>query len=126
MSGRSLPVESGDASEDVDCATLNAVLVLEGHVAVLDLDRDRHQHRVAGNLHEISPHIKRHQVDVDFVADDFFEILELDRRGSLQFGKLLEAIEFLGLQILIERGWPSCSIPPLVKRLALLAIPICS
>src|ERR1035441_5300636 len=32
--------QSGDAAEDIDCAALNAVLILERDVAVLDLDGD--------------------------------------------------------------------------------------
>src|SRR5271167_2756721 len=65
------PSQSGDASKDVDGATLNAVLVLEGHVAILDLDRNRNQHGIAGDLHKVGPDIEGHQIDADLVADDF-------------------------------------------------------
>ena len=82
----------------------HAVFVLEGDVAVLDLDRDRNQHGVAGDLHEVRAHVEGHQVDADLVADDFFQVLELDGRGGLQLGELLEAVKLLGLQILVERS----------------------
>ncbi len=94
--------ERRHASEDIDRAALHAVLVLESDVAVLDLNRDRNQNRVAGHLHEVRSHIERHQVDADLVADHFFQILELHGRRRLQFGKLFQTVEFLGLQILIE------------------------
>jgi len=61
-------------------------------------------------FHEVGAHVEGHQIDAEFVADDFFQIFKLDGGSSLQLGKLLEAIEFLGLQILIERT--ACRVAP--------------
>src|SRR5207245_9202892 len=84
--------ERRHAPEDIDGAAFHAVLVLERDVAVLDLNRDWNQHRVAGDLHEVRSHIKGHQVDGDLVSHHFFQILELYGRSRLQFGKLFETI----------------------------------
>src|SRR5580658_5208688 len=44
--------ERSHAPEDVDRTALHTVLVLESDVAVLDLNGDWNQHRIAGHLHE--------------------------------------------------------------------------
>src|ERR1700690_3105741 len=96
--------QSGDAPEDIDRAAHDTVLVLEGDVAVLDLDSDGNQHGIAGDLHEVGPDVERHQVDADFVGNDFFQILELDRRSGLQLGKLFQTLKLIGLQVVAH--WP--------------------
>src|ERR1700733_12874303 len=95
--------QCGDSAEDVDRTALDAVLVLEGDVAVFNLDSNRNQNRVAGYAHKVGANIERHEVVSDFAGDDFFQIFELNGRGCLKFGKLLEAVELLGLQVLVER-----------------------
>ncbi len=101
---RDSPGDSGDTSEDVDRAALNAVLGREGDVLVLDLQRHRNQHRVARHLHVIGADLKRHQVDVDLVADDLFQVLELDWRRRLHLGQHLQLVELLGCSADPARG----------------------
>src|ERR1035438_10807836 len=96
--------QSGDAAEDIDCAALDAVLILERDVAVLDLDGDGYQHGIAGDLHEVGPDVERHQVNADLMGNDFFQVLELDCGRGLQLGKLFQALELIGLQRVAH--WP--------------------
>ena len=49
-------------------------------------------------------HVERHQVGDDLGIDDFFQILELDRRRRLQLGKLLQAVELLGCLVWSSSG----------------------
>src|SRR5258708_19578967 len=69
--------ERRHATEDIDGAALHAVLVLERDVALLDLNRDRNQHRIAGTLHEARSHTKTHKIDVDLVPHHSFHALDL-------------------------------------------------
>src|ERR1035438_9984820 len=87
--------QSGDAPEDIDRAAHDTVLVLDG---------DGYEHGIAGDLHEVGPDVERHQVDADFVGNDFFQILELDRRSGLQLGKLFQTLKLIGLQVVAH--WP--------------------
>ncbi len=97
--------DSGHATEDVDRAPLNAVLGDKGNVLVLHLQRDGNQHRVAGDLHVIGAHLEGHQVDVDLVADDLFQVLELDLGRRLDLGHHLQLVElFAVLQTLHRAG----------------------
>ena len=89
--------EGGDPDENIHGAALHPVFVDKGNVAILDLDGHGNQHRVAGDPHKISAHIKRHQVDVDLVADHFFQIFEFHGGGFLQLVELFQTIKLLGL-----------------------------
>ena len=95
--------EGRDPAENIHRSALHAVLVDKGNVAIFHLDRDRHQHRVAGHPHKISAHIKRHQVHADLVADHFFQVLELHRGRFLQFVELFQAVKLFGL--LLRGEW---------------------
>src|SRR5712691_3836801 len=45
--------QRGYPAKDIDGATLHAIFVGKCDIAILHLDRDRNQHRVAGNFHKI-------------------------------------------------------------------------
>ena len=89
--------QRGQASEDVHRAALNAVFVDKRDVAILHLDCDRHQHGVAGDLHEVGAHIERHGIEDHLGVNFFFKIRELHLRSRLQFGVLLQTIKLFGL-----------------------------
>src|SRR5207253_7327525 len=69
--------QSCDPAKNVYQPALDIILLLEGNVPVLDLDSDGNQNRIGGNLHEVGPHIERHEVVADVAADHLFQILEL-------------------------------------------------
>ena len=90
--------QRGQAREDIDRSLLNAVFVDEGDVAIPHLDRDRHQHGIAGDFHEVGSHVERHRVEDHLGVNLFGEVRELNLRSGLQLGELLQAVELLGLQ----------------------------
>src|SRR5271166_1014352 len=58
-------------TENVDRSPLNAIFADKRDVLALDLQRHRHQHRIARYLDEIGPNFERHQIYIDLVADNF-------------------------------------------------------
>ena len=96
------PAKGCDSSEDIHCAALHSIFVLEGDIAVLYLKGYGNQHRIAGHFHKVSAHIKGHQIHADLVAHHFFQVLELDSGRLAQLGKLLQTIKLLRLQVLVE------------------------
>src|SRR6267143_2683444 len=74
---------------------MHSIAIAERHLLVLDLNRDGHQDRIAGNTHEIGPIVKVDLIADDSRADNFLEILELNRRRLLHLYKLLEPGEFI-------------------------------
>src|SRR5438270_2188857 len=94
--------QSCDPAKNVHQPALHFILFLKGNVPVLDLDSDGNQNRIGGNFHEVGPHVERHEVVADVAADYLFQILELHCRGTLQSGKLGNAIKLGGLVLLGE------------------------
>src|SRR6266566_9802122 len=74
---------------------MHSIAIAERHLLVLDLNRDGHQDRITGNTHEIGPIVKIDLIADDSRADNFLEILELDRWRLLHLYKLLEPGEFI-------------------------------
>src|SRR5229473_8449624 len=74
---------------------MHAVPIAEGHLLVLDLNRDGHQDRIAGNAHEVGAIVERDLIADDSRADNLFEIRELNRGRLLDLHKLLEPGEFI-------------------------------
>src|SRR5512146_265785 len=94
--------KGAELSENVQHGALQAVLVDPGYGVHRDLQGDGHQDGVRSEFHEIHAHVKREQVVTYFVGDDLVQILELDRRRSVQLGERLKAVKLLGLQVLVE------------------------
>src|SRR5208283_894849 len=96
--------QPGDATEDVHRSTLDTVFAEKGNVFVLDLQGHWNQHRVVGNLYEISAHLKRHEVDIDLVADDFLKILELNFGRRIDLGHQFHVVELLAVVYLLAKS----------------------
>ena len=95
--------KSGNSAKDIDSSALYAVLVHEGDIAVLHLNGHWNQYGVAGHSDEVSTNIEWHQINADLMADNFFQVLELDGWRLVQLGPLFQTIELLGLLIITER-----------------------
>ena len=74
---------------------MHAITIAEGHLFVLDLNRDGHQDRVAGNTHKVSAIVECNLIANDSRADNFLKVLELNRWRLLYLRKLLEPAEFI-------------------------------
>src|SRR5215475_6102554 len=85
----------------MDLSDINAILVVKGDVAVLDLNRDGHEDCIIGHLYIIGAHIKGEVRTGEqlVVRHERFKlkVLELDDRRSLQFCILLKAVKLLAL-----------------------------
>src|SRR6267154_4205232 len=72
-----------------------SIAIAEGHLLILDLNRDGHQDRIACNTHEVGPIVECDLIADDSRADDFLKILELDRWRHLHLCELFEPGEFI-------------------------------
>src|SRR5271157_3460789 len=93
--------QSRHAAENVDGASLNAVFGDKRDILVLDLQRYRHQNCIARHFDEVGSDLERHQVHIDLVADNFFQVLKLhywrlvDFRHQLDVGELFIVLDLL-------------------------------
>src|SRR5258708_38633372 len=74
---------------------MHAIPIAESHLLILDLNRDGHQDRIAGNAHEVGAIVEVYLIADDSRTDNLFEIRELNRRRLLYLYKLLEPGEFI-------------------------------
>src|SRR5215471_10446167 len=79
-------------------AALDAIFVDERDVTILHLDGDGDQNSVACHLHEVGADIERHGVQDDLGIDFLGQVREFDLGSSLQFGPLVQTIEFFAVQ----------------------------
>ena len=82
------------------------ILGIERDVRVLDLHRDRHNHRVVGHLHIVRAHIEQERrpgQDLR-VRHELFQVLELDRRRRHDLRRQVQPVELLVLFLLAHRA----------------------
>ena len=94
---RHLTGDAGDATEDVDRATLDAIFGDERDVLVLDLQGHGNEYGVSGHFDVVGTHLKGHEVDVDVVADHLFQILEFDWGGRVHLGQRFQFVELFAV-----------------------------
>src|SRR5579859_287421 len=89
------PADTGHASEQVQRGNLHAVLVLEAHVLVGNLNGDRNQIRIIGDSQEIGMAVKVDLVRGHARIHDRREILEFHRRRRLNLGIEIQAAKLV-------------------------------
>src|SRR5581483_9343096 len=89
------PRHRGDAAVKVDDGLLHTFLGLEVEVLIIELDGDAGQDGGFGKWHIIRPQLHGQDIKRDLGINLGFQILELDRRGPLQFGEPFEPLELV-------------------------------
>src|SRR5450432_125743 len=102
--GHDAPGQSAHLAENVDRRHLDAFFVAELEVLVFELHGYRSQHRSVGKREEIHPVPGRQHVVADLGIDGGFQVVELDGGRALQFGELLDMVEFVHLLRLRPEG----------------------
>src|SRR5579864_7795606 len=87
--------DTGDAREQVQRGNLHAVLVLEAHVLVGNLNGDGNEIRVVGDAQEIGMAVKVDLVRGHPRIHHFLEIFEFDGRRRLNLGIEIQTAEFV-------------------------------
>src|SRR5262249_27118613 len=80
--------KSGQLRIKIHITRIDAPLILECDVRVLELNRERRRNRFAADAEEVSSNAERQDVGRDFREVGFdFQITELDRWRALKIGK---------------------------------------
>ena len=82
-------------AEDVQCGRVHTVLILEGELAIGNLDGNGNQHGIAGDAQKVIPVVELYLVPHNSRGDDGFQILVLDFRRALNLGIELKPVEFV-------------------------------
>src|SRR5262249_39537448 len=99
------PRKSGQLRIKIHITRIDAALILERDVRVLELNRERRCNRLAADAEEVRSNAERQDVGRDFREVGFdFQITELDRGRTLKIGKQLKLLERLVLRSLPEKA----------------------